>query len=55
MNRILSLQKMEATGFDMFGQDVNAILDSTSSNDGCVCSTASFSGCVAETQLGIAQ
>jgi hypothetical protein len=55
MTRILSLQKMEAVGFDMFNQNVDNLLDSTSSMDGCVCSTASFSGCVVETQVGFAQ
>jgi hypothetical protein len=55
MSRILSLQKMEVTGFDMFNQNVDNLLDSTSSMDGCVCSTASFSGCIAPTQVGIAQ
>jgi len=55
MNRILSLQKMEATGLDVLNQAVDRLLDSTSSNDGCVCSTASFSACPVQTQLAIVQ
>jgi|GEM_PF-1726078 len=55
MNRILALQRMEPTGFDMVGQDVDSLMDSTSSNDGCTCSTTSFTGCVPATQLAITQ
>lgn len=56
MNRILSLQMMEPTGFDMFGQDADRVMDSTSSYEGCMCSTASWSGCKGElTVTGIAQ
>ena len=54
MNRILALQMMEPTGFDMVGQDVDSLMDSTSSNDGCTCSTSSFTGCPA-TNLAITQ
>jgi len=56
MNRILALQQMEPTGFDTFGQDVDRVMDSTSSYEGCACSTASWSGCKGEiTVTGIAQ
>jgi hypothetical protein len=54
MNRILSLQMMEPTGFDMFGQDVDSLMDSTSSRDGCVCSTTSLSACPATEAGGFA-
>jgi hypothetical protein len=55
MNRILSLQKMDTKGLDVYNQNVDRLLDSTSSNDGCVCSTASFSACPVSTQLAIVQ
>lgn len=55
MNRILALQMMEPTGFDIVGQDVDSLMDSTSSRDGCTCSTASNTGCVPNTNLAITQ
>jgi hypothetical protein len=54
MNSILSLQMMEPTGFEMVGQQVDGLMDSTSSYEGCACSTNSWSACPA-TQLAITQ
>ena len=45
MPRILSLQKLEATGLDSVGIDFPTAEASTSSFGGCVCSSYSDSGC----------
>ncbi len=55
MNRILALQMMKPTGFDTVGQDVDSVMDSTSSFAGCTCSTTSNGGCVPAANLAITQ
>ena len=45
MNRILALQMMEPTGSDTVGQDVDSLMDSTSSRDNCTLQQWRHQGC----------
>lgn len=47
MTRILDLQKVESQDTELAATGA----DSTSSYEGCACSTASWSGCVIETEF----
>lgn len=54
MSNVLALQSMAATGIDRIGATHFADVDSTSSYEGCFCSTSSWSGCVIEESFNLA-